>query len=136
MLKEVVNILGTSAIDFEAIEIPNQAWCTKKQYDTDDETEPSEREWYKYTPLQISVAKGDESFESTKFLISKGANYNVIDAAGLTLLHLASAVNGLKTLEFLINIGDIDPYVKEIHGYTAYKVVKDENDRKEVAALL
>lgn len=59
------------------------------------------KEFATYTPLMLAVSRDDENLEAVKILLQHGANFEVKDTLGNSVIHLA-AMNGCnKILDYL-----------------------------------
>jgi len=73
-----------------------------------------------FTPIMLAVSAGDSNINVVEYmLINNKGKLNVVDPKGNTLLHLAVIYNCPEILKKLINIGKIDPGIRNESGDTA-----------------
>jgi ankyrin repeat protein len=80
ILKVLANRLGKNFLNFEAIE-QNDSYSDDKKF---------KKEFAGYTPLMLTVAKGDECLDCLQILLQNDADYRVKDEEGNNLLHIAA----------------------------------------------
>ena len=69
------------------------------------------------TPIYLSVYQGH--FECVKILAENGADFNVVNQAGNTLLHSATLKDRLDIVEYLVKSLEVDLQARNNSGETA-----------------
>lgn len=72
-----------------------------------------------YTPLMLAV-QNDDNIECVKLLVEAGADSNVKDRFGHTLLHIAAMSKSNNILRYLCKNFKIDPFERSKKGFTAF----------------
>ena len=94
------------------------------------------REFSKYTPLMLTVAKGDENLDCLKLILQHGADFRCKDENSNTLLHIAAMNNNIKMLDYLAKNLKIDIFERNKQGETALNICQKLKNEKGIALLL
>lgn len=70
----------------------------------------------------LSVAKGEDNLECTKTLLKNGANFNVKDDFGNTVIHVAAMNGNNKALNYLSKNLRINLFERNQSGETALNI--------------
>lgn len=94
------------------------------------------KEFLKYTPLMLAVAKGDECLECVKVLLRNDANWKMTDEQGNTLLHIASKNQNNKILDYLTkNLTNINICERNEGGETALSICQGLKNKQGAEIL-
>lgn len=80
------------------------------------------KELSKYTPLMLTVAKGDENLDCLKVLLQQDANFLAKDEYNNGLLHIAALNGNNKMLDYLSKNLKIDIFERNSKGETALNI--------------
>jgi len=112
MLKNLIDRLGKNHIDFEVLEKADKLSGETKL----------KKEFHRYTPLMLAVAKSDKCLECVKLLLQNDASPNVKDEAGNNLLHLAALNGNNAILDYLSKNLKINIFERNQKGETALNI--------------
>ena len=113
LLDDLAGNLGKDYLDVEAMEQPDKYAKAPG---------PFKKEMHRYTPLLLAVAKSDDNLECAKSLLKFGANVNVKDEYGNTLLHVAALNGNNKTLNYIAKNLKINMFERNQDGETALNI--------------
>lgn len=84
----------------------------------------------------LSIAGGGQNIECTKLLVSKGAEVNVKDQSGSTLLHIAAIYSNNNALEFLLNNSHkLNVFERNQNGETPLSIAQEKKDQRAMKHL-
>jgi ankyrin repeat protein len=88
-----------------------------------------------YMPLCLAVKK--QCLDVVLGLVRRGANVNMVNKKGRTVLHLAMHDGNLGIIRALLEAANVDPTIKDGKGLTAWDVAKRRgHDVKELEAQM
>ena len=126
LLENVINRLGKSQIDYEAVEQADKHAKTPA---------PFKKELHRYTPFMLAVAKDDANLDCVKVLLKHGANFNCKDECGNTVLHVAALNGNNKTLDYLSKNLKINLFERNRNGETALNICQTLKNPEGVKCL-
>lgn len=109
LLKKVIATLKKT-IEYEAIE----------QVDSKSKIPGAfTKEFAGYTPLMLAIARDDENLDAVKTLLQHGANFDVKDTFGNSVIHIAAMNGNNKILDYLTKNLKIDMFSRNKKGESA-----------------
>ena len=125
MLESLIKMMGKHSVDNEAVE----------KLDLDSKEKKYVREFARYTPLMLAVAKGDKCLECVKTLLQNEADSTVKDEDGNNLLHIAASNGNNKILDYLSKNLKINIFDRNNQGETPLNICQS-NKNSEGAKIL
>lgn len=93
------------------------------------------KELSRYTPLMLTVAKGDENLDCLKVLLQHDANFLAKDEYNNGLLHIAALNGNNKMLDYLSKNLKIDIFERNSKGETALNICQTLKNQAGVEIL-
>ena len=93
------------------------------------------KEYSKYTPIMLTVARSDDNLDCLKVLLQQGANFAARDEYNNGLLHIAALNSNNKMLDYLSKNLKIDIFERNRKGETALNICQTNKNATGIEIL-
>ena len=80
----------------------------------------------------LAVAGKDENLEAVKILLSAGADFQLKDEFGNSILHIAAIYGNVSILEYLAKNCRLELFMRNDKGETALSIFQDQKNQKGI----